>query len=42
MPEDLLETALAEGAAPKKGARPEDVPEKFWTATPARSAWTRC
>jgi hypothetical protein len=30
MPEDLLETALAEGAAPKKGARPEDVPEKFW------------
>lgn len=30
MPEDLLETALAEGAAPKKGARPDDVPEKFW------------
>ncbi|MBR0679683.1 hypothetical protein GXW74_04245 [Roseomonas eburnea] len=30
MPEDLLETALAEAGAPKKGARPEDVPEKFW------------
>ncbi|MEO3472926.1 hypothetical protein AAFN86_13740 [Roseomonas sp. CAU 1739] len=32
MPEDLLETALAETAAPQKGARPEDVPEKFWDA----------
>jgi len=30
MPEDLLETALTEGAAPRKGARPDDVPEKFW------------
>lgn len=32
MPEDLLETALAEGAAPETSARPEDVPEKFWDA----------
>jgi hypothetical protein len=30
MPEDLLETALAEGAAPRKAERPADVPEKFW------------
>ncbi len=30
MPEDLLETALADAPAPQKGARPEDVPEKFW------------
>jgi hypothetical protein len=32
MPEDLLETALADAPAPQKGARPEDVPEKFWDA----------
>lgn len=32
MPEDLLETALADDAAPQKGGRPEDVPEKFWDA----------
>lgn len=30
MPEDLLETALADDPAPQKGARPEEVPEKFW------------
>jgi hypothetical protein len=30
MPEDLLETALADAGAATKGARPEDVPEKFW------------
>jgi len=30
MPEDLLETALAEAGAAPKGARPDDVPEKFW------------
>lgn len=30
MPEDLLETALADDATPVKDARPEDVPEKFW------------
>jgi hypothetical protein len=29
MPEDLLETALADGAK-TPAARPEDVPEKFW------------
>lgn len=32
MSEDLLETALADDAAPQKGGRPEDVPEKFWDA----------
>ena len=36
MPEDLLETALADDAAPQKGARPEDVPEKFWDAETGR------
>jgi hypothetical protein len=36
MPEDLLETALADGAAPQTGARPEDVPEKFWDAETGR------
>ena len=30
MPEDLLETALAEAGTAPKGARPADVPEKFW------------
>lgn len=30
MPEDLLETALADAGAAAKGARPADVPEKFW------------
>ena len=30
MPEDLLETALAEAGSSKKSARPDDVPEKFW------------
>jgi len=30
MPEDLLETALADDPTPQKGARPEEVPEKFW------------
>lgn len=30
MPEDLLETALADAGAAPKGARPEEVPEKFW------------
>ncbi|HWT07931.1 MAG TPA: hypothetical protein VN329_02130 [Roseomonas sp.] len=32
MPEDLLETAIADAPAPQKGARPDDVPEKFWDA----------
>ncbi|MBR0650437.1 hypothetical protein GXW78_12245 [Roseomonas terrae] len=32
MPEDLLETALADDAASQKGGRPDDVPEKFWDA----------
>ena len=30
MPEDLLETALADDPTPRKGTRPEEVPEKFW------------
>ena len=30
MPEDLLETALADAGGAPKGARREDVPEKFW------------
>ncbi len=36
MPEDLLESALADTAAPETGARPDDVPEKFWDAETGR------
>ena len=30
MPEDLLQTALADDGADPSGTRPTDVPEKFW------------